>query len=342
MIRMELIDRYVAAVGRRLPSKTRADIEAELRSLIMDAIDERRAAGGEPSEEDVVNVLKSFGSPAEVAARYSPDPHYLIGPQLFDAYRLVVAIVLGAVTLGLGIALALDLGINGVSLVEGFGEFLSGLVSGVLSALGSVTIVFAVLERALSEKDKEAMAGATRQWDPRRLPPTADADAVKISDSVMAICFTLLALVVFNVFMDRLGVYYARDGEWRYTAVLRRDVLASFLPYLNILFVAGLLHHTILLAQRRWSIGSRVFSLVIGAASLVLLGYLLRATIIDASAFMSLGGSASPEQLESLAKIIAGVLRGVFVVAIVGTIVEMVKQVVAMVKSVAGGGYASR
>lgn len=339
---MELIDRYVAAVGRRLPARSRGDIEAELRSLIMDALDERRTAGGEPSEDDVVSVLRSFGSPAEAAARYSPDPHYLVGPQLFDAYRLMIAIVLGAVTLGVSIALALELGINNVPLAEGIGKLLSGLISGVLSAFASVTIVFAILERALSEKDKETMTGAAKQWDPRRLPPAARADAVKISDSVVSICFTLLALVVFNVFINRLGAYYTADGGWEFTAVLRSDVVLSFLPYWNAIFIAGLVHHTVLLAQRRWSIGSRVFSLLIGVANLVLLGALIRASLIDTGAFVSLGGSASPEQLAFVAKVLAGVLRGAFVVAIIGTVIDMIKQVVAIVKNSAAVGYAGR
>ena len=34
---MELIDRYVHAVGRQLPRKKRADIEAELRSALTDS-----------------------------------------------------------------------------------------------------------------------------------------------------------------------------------------------------------------------------------------------------------------------------------------------------------------
>ena len=37
---MELIDRYVREVGRHLPRKNRADIETELRSLLVDNLED--------------------------------------------------------------------------------------------------------------------------------------------------------------------------------------------------------------------------------------------------------------------------------------------------------------
>lgn len=63
---MELIERYVHEVGRRLPKKQRADVEAELRSLLMDALEARAGAApaaGAPSEADQAAVLVEFGPP---------------------------------------------------------------------------------------------------------------------------------------------------------------------------------------------------------------------------------------------------------------------------------------
>ena len=42
---MSLINRYIAEVGRHLPEKDRSDIEAEIRSMIEDMLDERRERG---------------------------------------------------------------------------------------------------------------------------------------------------------------------------------------------------------------------------------------------------------------------------------------------------------
>ena len=42
---MNLIDRYIAEVGRHLPEKDRSDIEAEIRSMMEDMLEERRERG---------------------------------------------------------------------------------------------------------------------------------------------------------------------------------------------------------------------------------------------------------------------------------------------------------
>ena len=43
---MNLIDKYIAEVGKYLPRKSRADIEAEIRSTLEDMLEERTQASG--------------------------------------------------------------------------------------------------------------------------------------------------------------------------------------------------------------------------------------------------------------------------------------------------------
>ncbi len=93
---MELVERYLYAVGKKLPMKKRKDIVNELRSLIMDNLDDR-AKGDNPTEDEITQVLMEMGAPAEVAKRYRTGPQWLIGPELFDVYKMVVSIVAGAV-----------------------------------------------------------------------------------------------------------------------------------------------------------------------------------------------------------------------------------------------------
>ena len=66
---MELIERYLNEVGRRLPKSKRSDICDELRSTLDDALEDRSI--GRPTETDVVAMLNEFGSPQSVAASYS-------------------------------------------------------------------------------------------------------------------------------------------------------------------------------------------------------------------------------------------------------------------------------
>jgi hypothetical protein len=140
---MELIDRYVHAVGRQLPRKKRADIEAELRSALADSLEAR--SQGEPTQDQVVGVLKEFGRPEKVAASYWSEGQYLIGPRLFPLFRMVVGIALT-------VFVVVQLVLVGVTAVFNPGalpgiEFFSDLINSAFMAFGVIVIVFAVLQR---------------------------------------------------------------------------------------------------------------------------------------------------------------------------------------------------
>jgi hypothetical protein len=69
----ELIESYVADVAARLPRRQRNDVAFELRSLLNEELQGRAAdAGREADAAMAVELLQSFGRPAEVAARYQP------------------------------------------------------------------------------------------------------------------------------------------------------------------------------------------------------------------------------------------------------------------------------
>src|SRR4051812_38732142 len=83
---MEMIDRYLYAVGRYLPGQRRDDILAELRANILEMAEDRAAELGRPlTLEEEEAILKQHGHPIQVAARYLPQQH-LIGPTVFPYY----------------------------------------------------------------------------------------------------------------------------------------------------------------------------------------------------------------------------------------------------------------
>ena len=49
--KLDLVERYIHEIGRRLPPKQRADVEAELRSLIMDALEAHSAEAADETPE---------------------------------------------------------------------------------------------------------------------------------------------------------------------------------------------------------------------------------------------------------------------------------------------------
>lgn len=91
---MNLLDRYLDALRWALPRAKSEDILAELRDVLMMRVEEREEALGRPlTDEETSALLKDFGHPLLVAARYRPQ-QWLIGPDVFPFYKFVLRVVL--------------------------------------------------------------------------------------------------------------------------------------------------------------------------------------------------------------------------------------------------------
>jgi hypothetical protein len=70
---MELLDRYLQAVGFWLPKEQKRDILAELSEDLQSQIEERESSLGRSlTEEELAATLKLRGAPLLVAERYLP------------------------------------------------------------------------------------------------------------------------------------------------------------------------------------------------------------------------------------------------------------------------------
>ena len=272
---MELVNRYVHEIGRRLPKKQRADIEDELRSLLMDALEGQIATGATPTEDDVVAVLREFGPPADVAAQYAPQPRYLIGPELYAVYRRVIGIVLGAIALGLIVSFAISLiqveaGI--IEILQRLGEAILQYIPSATSAIGFTTIIFAILERTLPSSELESLLDK-ETWDPRDLPPVKDAARIKPVGIIVGTCFIILSLVLLNLFPEKLGIAYnqGQAAGWHIVPLLSAEALIAYLPLWNITWILTLGLNVLLLRQGRWRLGTRIFDLALTVFSVYVL-----------------------------------------------------------------------
>jgi hypothetical protein len=94
----EVIESYVLDIMRRVPAKDRDDVGLELRGLLSEMLDGRAEAEGVvPHEQMVLEMLRDFGTPAEVAARYLPPPGFVIIPA--DQTRWFATLSIGGVGL---------------------------------------------------------------------------------------------------------------------------------------------------------------------------------------------------------------------------------------------------
>ncbi len=161
---MDLLNRYLNAVGFWLPKRHQDDILAELSEDIQSQIgDEEAKLGRKLNENELVDILKQRGDPMLVAGRFQPQ-QYLIGPPWFPLYLFVLRLVLLWVLLPLCVFFAVGgamLGAKGGA--TAVLKTLGGFWTGALSAFAAITIVFALLDRFQHKLRQD-------DWDPRRLP----------------------------------------------------------------------------------------------------------------------------------------------------------------------------
>jgi len=219
---MELIERYVYEVGRHLPRKNRADIQVELKSTLVDTLEDRVA--GEPSQEDEIELLKEFGPPQKVAASYWPQGQYLIGPNLFPLFRMVVAIVVTVFVIVqlvlVGIAVVFDQEVlTFLSVLDIFSE----MVGSAFMAFSITVIVFAILQRFDVKPDED------EEWDPRELPQIEPQDTVNRGGIVAEITFSLVIIAILLFLPDKIGVVVSPGME-----ILLNPVIASYIPLITL------------------------------------------------------------------------------------------------------------
>jgi hypothetical protein len=194
---MELIERYLQAVGFWLPRQQKHDIIAELSADIHAQIEEREAGlGRKLTEAEVETVLKQRGHPLLVANRFLPQEH-LIGPGLFPVYRFVLKIVALCYLIPWLLVWG---GLMTFSPVYRAQQTSSSWFAAIASMWGSffgtafvvvgvLTIAFAVLERMQNRLH------FFDRWNPSKLPPVRKPNLIPRGSSSVELAVNLLFIV---------------------------------------------------------------------------------------------------------------------------------------------------
>ena len=271
---MNLLDKYVAEVGKGLPRKNRVDIETEIRSTLQDMLDERSAHTGKPADDAMLSeLLKEYGAPRKVAASYRP-AQYLIGPRIFPIFELVTRIVFSVLLvlalIGFGISFANHS--SGPDFINALGKFALQLFGGLISAFGNLVLVFAILERVLPAS--EFGADDEKEWDPAELEKEPDPAEVKPAEPIFTIIFTLIGLLILNLYPDLIGLGFVTDGRWTFVPVLS-DAFFRYLPWINLLGILEIGLNAILLREGHWRTFSRIAELTLKISGIILAAFML-------------------------------------------------------------------
>jgi hypothetical protein len=263
---MDLIDRYLAAIARRLPAHKATDIVAEIHDDLLSRQEAREDVLGRPLERREVSALiKEMGHPLVVAAHYRP-PQYLIGPDAFPFFVATLRIVAMFLAVALAIGTAASVTFGHESLVRALAQGVTGLLSSAMLTFGTVVAIFYALERTGFPADH------LRQWQPERLPEARDRQpgawgaAFEVAVGLYVILwwcgFMPLPLLYTNV----QGLTLTPDPFWM---TLWWPVLA--------LMVARLVYNLVQWLRPRWKVVRGALSIATALGGLALLGVVYQA-----------------------------------------------------------------
>ncbi len=325
-----LIDRYLYDVSRRLPESMRADVERELRSNIEDMLSE------EPGDEEIEKVLTELGSPSKLAVRYHPRPQYLISPELFSEYLMVLKIV--AITLAsLLAALAVfqfvfgDPGDSGAvkTITAVLSGFFSGAWSGIIHAFFWVTISFFLFEYFGNKKEP-------KQWTPRELPaiPENAKTVIKRPEAVANGVFSVLFSILFLIGTLRSPQFIAWYEAGKPAAPLfNEEIVRLYLPFFIGLMAFTLLIMILKLLRGRWTVSVALAQILYSIFSAVVsLSFILRPHVISDAFVTRFADKLNVEHL-AMSGHIETSITVVAVLIVLGAFGDIISAIVKTVKT---------
>lgn len=324
---MSLIDRYIAEVGRHLPEKDRADIEAEIRSTLEDGIEEKGGA----NEANIKSVLQEFGDPASLAEKYSSSKRYLIGPLWYDAYIETLKRVLStALPIFLVVAFLIALANEPGSVVGSFLEAAGNTFDMALQVCFWVTFGFIVAEKTGADPN-DAPRNQPRAWTPDQLPPLPKKRQMDISEVITSGALAIGGALLIAWSPRILSIQ--SNGEM--IPFLHPNLWNLWLPIFFVLVGLTIVHELFKLAIGNWTRVLTVTNVILGLASITYIVVLITTQNVFNPAFVAVlaeSGAMGIQNTTSWATGTINVTAAVIIGIYVWDMVESVRMMKAFEK----------
>lgn len=312
---MNLINRYVAEVGRHLPEKDRSDIEAEIRLMIEDMLDERRERGQSATSADekiITETLEDLGDPKLLAFKYAPPGRYLIGPEWYEGYiKVLQRVLFSALPIYAIVTFILTLNRDPLDFVNAFGETVGGAFGVGIQILFWITLVFVFLERS-GEKPDGLPASSSRAWTVAQLPELPRKRQISIVESVINIVMYLFVMiwVVSPIVLARL------QGDGNPVPFLHPNLWNFWLPAFFVLMGLTLIHELFQLKIGNWTRALTITNVLLGLVSIVYITALVITQDVINPAFLDMlaarGAGEVREVITWTIDISAAVIAGIY------------------------------
>ncbi|MGE5124193.1 MAG: hypothetical protein ACM3H7_06710, partial [Acidobacteriaceae bacterium] len=213
--------------------------------------------------------------------------------------------------------------------VEALAEVLKSLanaISAVVVAFGNIVLIFAILQWAVPGFK---VPTKSREWDPHSLKAISKPDKVKRAELITEVFFVLVALIVFNFYLDRIGIYNNLNGQWYFTPILT-DTFIRYIPLLDVLWVLTIVLDILLLRTGTWRVGTRIFAILNNALSIG-----IAATFIPRIPYLyTLQGALGQLGGEGIIQsVLNQVLVLVLAISIISSAVKIIQMLLRLVRS---------
>lgn len=307
---MNLIDNYLYQVRKYLPLKDRDEIIKELKSHILDQVDEN-------DDTMIEDVLKEMGHPRDTARKYRGNTG-LLSKELEPLLELIIKLISVLLPLLLIFVKLIEFLANNsdfttMDLLLNLVYQIPMIISTLFSGIGVVFLIFVLIERYIQPRFNVDQL----PFDPKTLPdvPTKEYKTSLIGN-LFGLMITAGFLYIINLEPGLIAIYY--EGT---RLPLLNEQFNTVLVLMNIgLFIAIGIYAFHAFKRRKTGV-SKVLEIAHGYYSAVVIIYIATSDIFNLEFIENFGLTIVP-------KIITIALIFVGVAAIIGHTVELFKVLV--------------
>lgn len=290
---MNLIDRYIAEVGRYLPEKNRSDIEAEIRSMVEDMLDERSGDAKSADDKVMAETLEELGNPKLLAAKYSPPKRYLIGPGWYEFYiQTLKRVLYVALPVFIAVTFILTLAKDPLDFINAVGNTVSEAFGVGVQIFFWITVIFILLERS-DEVPGTTLEHHPKKWTVAQLPEFPGKRQISIGETVTNIVMELFVLlwIFLPMIQDRL------QGDLNNVPFLNPGLWNVWLPVFVVLMVLSLVLEVFKLKVGKWTPALTASNVVLCLGSIIYIVLLATTQQVINPEFLA---TLDPEQIARL------------------------------------------
>lgn len=258
-----LIEAYVVDVMRRLPRKQRNDVGFELRALLTESLKGRAADTGRAADHAMaLDLVREFGQPDEVAARYHTPGPPIIPPAHTRAFAWATAI---GVALQWAVSLPLTVSGRLPLVAPEDSRFAAWWLSYGLGAFWWPGFLVSMM--MIAGWVRQTWPTSAAGWQPR-----AQIDRDHVNRAAFG---AGLAAALFGIALWVLIAWYVVTFSNPFTRALAfdSDFLATRAPVLLIYWAAGITLLIVLIIEGRWRRLTRRIDLALKLMAIVLMAW---------------------------------------------------------------------